>query len=238
MLRPPLSCKLSTPQVKEKCPLIIQRTSYRSLYYCCAQIKYKRSDNHCSVLSCVIILKKGSVWFSVRHQWNILQNEKLNVSHEGTNVSTFISTARLDWPADARHINSSCNKRNAKGIKGTFICVGTGLLPCREHVDDAMFLSVRILLIWCRFQGLWKFNRSFVQVRASIASEVWWIYWSLWLHGVGGQDVQCVAATSVRGLHFLSAHERNLIFFKLMPLIQSFAPVGSIFFFFLIWLSH
>lgn len=55
----------------------------------------------------------------------------------------------------------------------------------------------------------------------------------LCLQGVGGQDAQCVA-TSVQGFHFLPLLRRSFLFFffKLMPPIQSFAPVWNNFFFF------
>lgn len=132
MLSPPLSCKL--PQVKEKkCPLIFQDTSQTHDYHCCSQ-KYEVWGLAPALLSLShAVILKGSVYFLVRHKWNIPHNEKLNVSHKGTNMSTFISIARADWPADARHINSCCNKRNAKE-RGTFLCVSTELLPCRERV--------------------------------------------------------------------------------------------------------
>lgn len=81
------------------------------------------------------------------------------------------------------------------------------------------------------FRASEKFSRSFAQTRLLLPKFDEFI--GLCLQGVGGQDAQCVA-TSVQGFHFLPLLRRSfLFFFKLMPPIQSFAPVWNNFFYFL-----
>lgn len=98
-------------------------------------------------------------------------------------------------------------------------------------VDDAVFLSVRILSIWCRFQGLWKIQQELC-TDTSIASEVWWIYWSLF---AGGRRTGCpVCCYLGTGFSFPSSAQEEFSYFSSSSCLQynHLLQSGTIFFFF------
>lgn len=98
-------------------------------------------------------------------------------------------------------------------------------------VDDAVFLSVRILSIWCRFQGLWKIQQELC-TDTSIASEVWWIYWSLF---VGGRRTGCpVCCYLGTGFSFPSSAQEEFSYFSSSSCLQynHLLQSGTIFLFF------